>query len=70
MSVPKLHDAVPDTWYPALHVGWHVEPLASDAGQLPVPPLVAAVVAAHGVGEHAAMFVSVPALHDLDPDKV
>ena len=28
VSVPALHELVPDTVYPESHVGWHVLPLA------------------------------------------
>ena len=28
VNVPALHEDIPDTVYPKLHVGWHVDPLA------------------------------------------
>ena len=48
VSVPRLHEVVPDTVYPELHVGWHVDPLASELVQLPTPPFAGAVDASHG----------------------
>jgi hypothetical protein len=35
VSVPALHDDVPDTVYPELHVGWHVDPLVRELGHSP-----------------------------------
>ena len=69
VSVPALHELVPDTVYPALHVGWHVEPLARELVQSPTPPFVGATDASHGLGPHVAA-VSVPRLHELVPDTV
>jgi hypothetical protein len=43
VSVPRLHELVPDTVYPELHVGWHVDPLANELVQSPTPPFVGAV---------------------------
>jgi hypothetical protein len=37
-----LHEDVPDTVYPELHVGWHVDPLARELVQSPAPPFVGA----------------------------
>ena len=42
VSVPALQDDVPDTVYPELHVGWHVDPLARELVQSPAAPLVGA----------------------------
>ncbi len=36
VSGPRLHDDVPDTVYPLLHVGWHVDPLAIELVQSPI----------------------------------
>ena len=47
VSVPALQDDVPDTVYPELHVGWHVEPLARELVQSPTPPFAGAVEASH-----------------------
>ena len=69
VSDPRLHELVPDTVYPALHVGWHVEPLARELVQSPTPPFVGAADASHGFAEHVAA-VSVPRLHELVPDTV
>ena len=69
VNVPKEHELVPDTVYPELHVGWHVEPLASELVQSPAPPFVGAADASHGFAEHVAA-VSVPALQDDVPDTV
>ena len=69
VKVPKAHELDPDTVYPELHVGWHVDPLASELVQSPAPPFVGAVDASHGFAEHVAA-VSVPALQDDVPDTV
>ena len=69
VSAPALQDDVPDTMYPALHVGWHVDPLARELVQSPAPPFVGAVDASHGFAEHIAA-VKVPRLHELVPDTV
>ena len=47
VRVPALQDDVPDTVYPELHVGWHVEPLARELVQSPTPPFAGAVEASH-----------------------
>ena len=47
VSVPALQDDVPDTVYPELHVGWHVDPLANGLVQSPTPPFKGAVEALH-----------------------
>jgi len=49
VSVPRLHELFPDTVYPELHVGWHVDPLARELVQLPTAPFVGAVDASHGI---------------------
>ena len=69
ISVPALHEDVPDTVYPALQVGWHVNPLASELVQSPATPFVGATDASHGFAEQVAA-VSVPALHEDVPDTV
>jgi hypothetical protein len=69
VRVPALQDDVPDTVYPELHVGWHVEPLARELVQSPAPPFVGAADASHGFAAHVAA-VSVPALQDDVPDTV
>ena len=43
VSVPALQDDVPDTVYPELHVGWQVDPLASEFVQSPTAPFMGAV---------------------------
>ena len=48
VRVPALQDDVPDTVYPELHVGWHVDPLARELVQLPTAPFVGAVDASQG----------------------
>jgi hypothetical protein len=55
VSVPALQDDVPDTVYPELHVGWHVDPLASELVQSPAPPFEGAPEASQG-GEKVQMF--------------
>ena len=69
VSVPTLQDDVPDTVYPELHVGWHVDPLPRELVQSPAPPFVGGAEASHGFTEHVAA-VSVPALHEDVPDTV
>ena len=69
VSVPASHEDVPDTVYPESHVGWHIDPLASESVQLPTPPFVGGVDASQGSAEHVAA-VSVPALHEDVPDTV
>ena len=69
VKVPVLQELVPDTVYPELHVGWHVEPLASALVQSPAPPSVGAVDASHGFGEHVAL-VSTRFKHNDVPETV
>ena len=69
VSVPALHEDVSDTVYPALHVGWHVDPLSSELVHVPTPPFVGAVDVSQGFAEHVAA-VSVPRLHEDVPDTV
>jgi hypothetical protein len=47
VSVPALHEDVPDTVYPGLHVGWHVDPLANELVQSPISPFKGTVEASH-----------------------
>ena len=49
VSVPALHDDVPDTVYPELHVGWHVDPLGSELGQSPTPPFSGSAEVSQGL---------------------
>ena len=69
VSVPALHDDVPDAVYPASHVGWHVDPLARVLVQSPTAPFVGAVDASHGFAEHVAA-LRVPNEHELVPETV
>ena len=69
VSIPALQDDVPDTVYPELHMGWHVDPLARVFVQSPAPPFVGAADASQGFAEHVAA-VSVPRLHEDIPDTV
>ena len=48
VRVPRLHELVPDTVYPEVHVGWHVDPLARELVQSPTLPFVGAADASHG----------------------
>ena len=50
VSVPASHEDVPDTVYPESHVGWHIDPLASELVQLPAPPFVRGIDASQGGG--------------------
>ena len=55
VSVPSRQLLGPDALYPALHVGWHVEPDARLDVQVPTAPLVGAVFAPlHGFAVHVA----------------
>ena len=68
VRVPTVQELVPETVYPELHVGWHVDPLARELVQSPAPPFVGTVDASHGgFAEHVAA-VSVPALQDDVPE--
>ena len=49
VSVPALHELVPDTVYPLLHVGWHVDPDANELVHVPTPPLVGAEDASQSI---------------------
>ena len=69
VSVPELHEDVPDTVYPELHEGWHVDPLPREIVHVPTPPFVGGAEASHGFAEHVAA-VSVPELHEDVPDTV
>ena len=51
VSVPRLHEDVPDTVYPALHVGWHDEPIPRELVQPPTPPFDGGAEASHGGGD-------------------
>ena len=48
VRVPAVHELVPETMYPELHVGWHVDPLARELVQSPATPLAMAPDASHG----------------------
>ena len=48
VNVPKEHELVPDTVYPELHVGWHVDPLVKELVQSPASPFAGAAEASHG----------------------
>ena len=69
VNVPKEQDDVPDTVYPELHVGWHVDPLARELVQSPAAPFVGAADASQGFAEHVAA-VNVPKEQDDVPDTV
>ena len=58
VKVPALHELVPDTVYPLLHVGWHVEPDANEFVHDPTPPLVGAVDASQSMTNTYALPVS------------
>ena len=47
VSVPAVHELVPETVYPGSHVGWHVDPLARELVQSPTPPLAGGMDASH-----------------------
>jgi hypothetical protein len=54
VSVSALHDDVPDTVYPVLHMGWHVDPLARELVQFPASPFVGGAEALQGFAEPAS----------------
>ena len=56
VSTLSVHDVAPDTVYPELHVGWHVEPLGRVSVQLPAAPLAGGTAASHALSlrTHAA----------------
>ena len=66
VSVPALQDDVPDTVYPELHVGWQVDPLASELVQSPAPPFVGAADASH-VEDEVQMFPPLTVAASLVP---
>ena len=75
VRVPSLHEDVPDTVYPELHVGWHVDPLARELVQSPTPPFEGGADASHVVGTDVQMFPPltptasfVPSLEDEKPN--
>ena len=68
-SVPVVQLDVPETVYPALHVGRHEAPDTRLDGQLPFAPFAGAALASHGFGRHVAA-VSVPREHELVPETV
>ena len=68
-KVPTLHELVPDTVNPLLHVGRHVAPCASEFVQSPTTPFVGAVDASQDLPEHVAAD-KVPKLHELVPETV
>ena len=60
VSVPVLHELVPDTLYPLLHVGWHVDPDANELVHDPTPPLVGAVDASQSMTNTYALPLALP----------
>ena len=59
VRVPAVQELVPETVYPELHVGWHVDPLARELVQSPAPPFVGAVDASHGFAEHVLSLIHI-----------
>ena len=49
VRVPAVQELVPETVYPDLHAGWHVDPLARELVQLPTAPYLGAVDASQQV---------------------
>ena len=54
VKIPREHDVCPESLYPLLHVGVHVEPLASVDVQSPTLPLSGGVDALQLLGKHDA----------------
>jgi hypothetical protein len=65
VSMPVMHDDVPVTMKPLLHIGAHVVPDASAAVQVPIVPLLGAIDASQLAVQFAG--VSLPDLHDDVP---
>ena len=71
VSVPAVHDLVPERVYPLLHVGVHDDPCARVEVQPdPAAPFDIAPDASHGSALQTAVSVRVPKLHDLVPERV
>ena len=72
VRVPALQDLVPERVYPLLQIGVHDEPCASVEVQSDpaAAPFDIAPDASHGSGLHTMVSVSVPAVHDLVPERV
>ena len=60
VKVPALHELAPDTVYPLLHVGWHVDPDANELMHDPTPPLVGAVDASQSMTNTYALPLALP----------
>ena len=60
VKVPALHELAPDTVYPLLHVGWHVDPDANELVHDPTPPLVGAVDASQSMTNTYALPLALP----------
>ena len=56
VKFPKRHVDGPDTVNPELQVGWHDEPDARLAVQVPASPLAGGVLASQGLGLQMASF--------------
>jgi hypothetical protein len=69
VSVPAVHEDVPETVCPETHVGWQVDPDASAPSQSPTAPLAGAVAASHESAAQVAA-VSVPVVHEDVPETV
>jgi len=60
----------PDTVYPALHVGWHLDPLNKLDVHVPTPPFVGAFETSHQLGRLHVADVNTPAVQLDAPDTV
>jgi hypothetical protein len=69
VNFPAEQLDVPDTVYPSLHVGWHVNPDARLDVQLALFPFAGGADASHGSGWHVAARNS-PAKQLDGPDTV
>jgi len=65
VKVPAVQLDVPETVYPLIHVGWHVDPDSRRLLQSPAFPLLGLAEASHGGSTHAVRFVegAFPAAH-------
>jgi hypothetical protein len=70
-SVPAEHSEAPETVYPSPHVGWHVDPDASESVQSPTSPFAGAADASHGsptAARHVAGTIVPSEPHEVAPD--
>jgi len=67
VNAPAAHVEGPDAAYPESHVGWHVDPDASESVQVPTAPFAGGSDASHGSPTHVAADTT-PKSHEVAPD--